>query len=208
MKKMSVIVALVSGAVSLFAAIAHATGQTGPQTPSDLVRFLTEGRSAIRVPINAKRKHQIGDEAAMFSAFAAGPSRAVLLQLPDYHERYTMTITSHCNCFGLSKSVFVPSGLFFDADFNETTQLLETDFRHKAPAMSKGYRLEATVVVDDGRKGDRFLLLYTANNAVGRDAAKFVAADPGATGTVATMQLLHLNGVKRSAVGTIEVETK
>jgi hypothetical protein len=178
------------------------------ESPENVVRLLAEQRKVIVVPsLKATVKQALKEDASSFG-LPNGPSRVLLFQLPEYSQPYTLTLSSLCKCFGFSKSIFVPSALFFDAEFRETRQLPETEFRNDKPGMTKGYRLETTIVIDDARKADRFLLLFTNAAAVGRDQGTFVAGNGSGAATVGAMKLLHLNGVKRSVDGTIELETK
>jgi len=99
----------------------------------------------------------------------AGESRVLLFKLPDYSAPHTLTITSPCNhgCLGFSKSIFVPSGMFLDAGFQPTSELPAAQFEGLDAGLTKPYRLEATVLIDELRKGDRYLLINTIGQGVG-----------------------------------------
>src|SRR5262245_44454937 len=140
------------------------------QSPEHIVRLLEEEGKVIALPTpKGTIKHKIDKYTRSFM-FPTGQSHVAVVRMPEYRAPYTLKITSLCHClgFGLTKSVFVPSGLFLDAGFRETRELAETQFETHTQGMTKGYRLEANIQVVDLNKDDRFLLLYTNRWAVGK----------------------------------------
>jgi len=115
-----------------------------------------------------KLKRSIPRDATLF-AFPKGESPALLFRLPDYTAPYILTIASPCNhgCLGFSKSIFAPAGLFFDANLGLSRELPFHQFESLDPGLMNGYRLEAAVLIDEQRKADRYLLIYTIGEEVG-----------------------------------------
>ena len=66
----------------------------------------------------------------------------------------------------------------------------------------KAYHVDATIVIDDDRKSDCFLLLYTLGGSVGEWQGGVNGVSNGAV--LATIPI----SVKRSLNGTLELETR
>jgi tetratricopeptide (TPR) repeat protein len=171
------------------------------QSEGEIARTLAGQGQLVNVPANGRVKQSVKKDAPSF-ALPTGESRAVLFKLPDYSAPYTVTITSPCNhgCVGFSKSIFVPSGVFLDAEFQPTRWLPKTEFEFLEPGFSKAFRLEAKVLIDEPRKGDRYLLLYTIGGDVGS-----VVRDTYIGGLIPS---LRHSKVTASADGSLELEAR
>jgi maltose operon substrate-binding protein precursor MalM len=172
------------------------------ESPEQIVRLLAEDGKLIALPTGKGTiKHRINKDTPSF-VFPTGPSRVIVFKMPEYRAPYTLIIRSNLG-FGFSKSVFVPSGFFFDAEFRQSRVLLETQFTTRERGMTKGYHLEANIQVNDHNKEDRFLLLYTNDEAVGERQGTATATSASAT-FVAMIDL----PVRRASEGIVEFETK
>ncbi len=138
------------------------------QSESEVAQALANRGQFILLPANGRVKPSINKTAKPF-VLPTGESRVLLFKLPDYSAPYTLTITSPCNhgCLGFSKSIFVPSGMFLDAEFQPTSELPAAQFEGLDAGLTRPYRLEATVLIDEPRKDDRYLLIYTIDQEVG-----------------------------------------
>jgi hypothetical protein len=110
----------------------------------------------------SKAKRSIEKAEPVFS-LPDGESRAVLLELPPFTSAYTITLASRCNCAGPSKSVFVPTVAFLTAELIPTTALSEDTFRSRSGA------LEASIPIGPDRSTDRFALVFTRGDLVGKE---------------------------------------
>ena len=103
-----------------------------------------------------------------------GPTRVVLLKLPDYQAPYALTIKSYQfkHAFSSTFGIFVPTTVVLDGDFAVTRTVPETALQWKSMSMMKGARLQATLTFTESQKGERFVLLYTRGHLVGRPTPK------------------------------------
>ena len=138
-----------------------------------------------------------------------GASPVVLLQLPEYDGPYMMTVKSSLTGAWRTRRIFVPSVLLFDADLRQTRVFQEATFK------AKGTQLETIIAIGESQKAERFLLLYTRGNALGKNAGRVsVTSVPGGTasgtisGAVGAAIASALIRTERSTEGRIEVETK
>jgi len=178
-----------------------AEGTKAAQTEGEIARTLAGQGQVVALPARGRVKHSVKKEAPSF-ALPTGESRVALFKLPDYSAPYTVTITSPCKhgCVGFSKSIFVPSCVFLDAEFQPTRQLPKTEFEILEAGFSKPFRLEARVLIDEPRKGDRYLLLYTIGGDVGS-----VVQDTYIGGLIPS---LRHSRVRASADGPLELEAR
>jgi hypothetical protein len=171
------------------------------ESPEEVARSMMNQNRIVAVPApKGKVKHGI-DKAAPTYSFISGQSPAVLFRLPEYRGPYELLIFSLCNCLGFSKSIFVPSGAFLDDTMQQTHDLPEVEFQSHSGGM-KAYNVEATIVIGDERKADRFLLLYTRGDAAGERQGRVTTLMGGAAAAI-----IPLN-VKRALNGTLELETR
>ncbi len=168
------------------------------QSEGEIARALADQGQSIAIPVKGRVKQSIKKEAVTF-LLPTGESRALLFRLPDYDAPYSLIITSQCNhgCLGFTKSIFVPSGTFLDAEFRPTRQLDESEFENLRASAFKAYRIEADVLVDDLQNADRYLLVYT----IGKDVGDVWFTFP-------LRGLMKANEVKAAAVGSLELEVR
>ncbi len=138
------------------------------QSESEVAQALADQGQFILLPAEGRMKTSIKKDAKSFM-LPGGESRVLLLKLPPCSAPYTLTVASPCNhgCLGFSKSIFVPSGMFLDAGFQPARELPAAQFESLDAGLTKPYRLEATILIDEARKDDRYLLLYTIGEGVG-----------------------------------------
>ena len=180
-----------------------ASGQTAKSggTPEAVARLLVDEKRMVAVPPPKGKVKQGIDKSAPTYPFNSGQSPAMLFRLPEYRGPYELSIFSLCNCLGFSKSIFVPSGAFLDDMLQQTHDLPEDEFQTHSGGM-KPYNVEATIVIDEERKADRFLLLYTRGERAGERQGHLDAVSGGAVSAVIPMN------VKRALNGTLELETR
>jgi hypothetical protein len=172
------------------------TGNAALKAPADVARTLADQKLTVIVPgLNKKVAGKIEKEDPQYG-FAQGQSPAVLFRLPESTLPYSLKVSSVCNCFGFSKTIFVPSGVFLNADFTETTKLEEDDLK------SKGSGIEAQLLIDRQRLSDRYLLVYTRGDLLGQTAGKIDVVGNGLAGAL----LLGAMKQSRAAHGKVELE--
>jgi TonB family protein len=165
----------------------------------DLVKFLTGDGKMVQVAAQGKTKAVIEKTDPVFN-LPIFPVRALLLRLSPYHTPYTMTVTTYLGGLGRTKHILIPSGgQLFDAEFNPTRAVPETAFQSKAPGLTKGSRLEATIPFEDEQRTETLLLLYVNT----RTAGNRIPIEWRGTDFVTPL----LVRAERSAEGTIEIET-
>ena len=145
----------------------------GQETPTSIARLLAGRKAFAELTVKGKVKRDIKMEDQAY-AMADGPSRVVLLKLPDYQEPYTLTIKSYQSkhAFSLTFGIFVPTIVVLDGDFAVTRTVPETELQWKGASMMKGARLVAKLPFTESQKGERFVLLYTRGRLVGRPTPK------------------------------------
>ena len=172
------------------------TGNAALKPPADIARMLAEQNKIVIVPgLNKKVSGKIEKEDPQYG-FAQGQSPAVLFKLPESTLPYTLKVSSACNCFGFSKSIFVPSGVFLNTEFIETAKLEEDDLK------SKGSNIEALLSIEGQRLSDRYLLIYTRGDLLGQTAGKVNLGAGGAAGAL----LFGAMKQSRAAHGKVELE--
>ena len=144
------------------------TSSTGIRSVREITQALAARGPCIGLPAKGKVKRTIKRDAPSF-LLPGGESPVLLFKLPDYTLPYTLTVTSPCNygCFGFSKSIFAPSGIFFDSHFEPTRELPSSQFENLNESLTKSRRLETTILINELRREDRYLLLYTMAGDVG-----------------------------------------
>jgi hypothetical protein len=173
------------------------TGNATSKAPADIARMLADQKKIVIVPgLNKKVSAKIEKEDPQYG-FAQGQSPAVLFNLPESKFPYTLKVSSVCNCLGFSKSIFVPSGVFLNADFIETAKLEEDDLK------SKGSGVEALLLIEGQRLSDRYLLVYSRGDLLGQTAGKI---DLGGANGLAAALLVGAMKQSRAAHGKVELE--
>lgn len=172
------------------------TGNAALKAPADIARMLADQKKIVIIPgLNKKVSGKIEKEDPQYG-FAQGQSPAVLFKLPESTLPYTLKVSSVCNCLGFSKSIFVPSGVFLNADFIETTKLEEDDLK------SKGSGIEALLLIEGQRLSDRYLLVYSRGDLLGQTAGKIDVVGNGVAGAL----LFGAMKQSRAAHGKVELE--
>lgn len=138
---------------------APASNETA-QAPSDIARVLVDQRAAVPVPPQGRVKLSIKKEAQKF-VLPGGTSSVALLQLPDYQGPYVMRIASSRRGIGRTTEIFVPSGLYLDADFRQFDGFGEDQLAERVES------LVVELVVDETRMNARYLLLYISRSRCG-----------------------------------------
>jgi hypothetical protein len=190
---------LMSGFFSAGRLVSSASALQSDQSESRIAQGLADQGQLVILPSKGKVKQSIKKEAKPFE-FPTGESRALLLKLPDYSAPYTLKIISNLGRggFGIkSVPIFVPIGVFLDAEFQPTERLSETDLKNIDPSFSTGYQIEATVLMDDARINDRYLFLYTIGEKIG-----------SVWHTMPRRGLMKGTEVKAAETGSIELEIK
>ena len=142
----------------------------------ELARSVAETPMVVKIPSpKGKAKYSIEKKHRTYT-LASGETRVMLAQLPKFTTPYTVKIRSMCNCFGFSKTIFVPRGAFLDERFQQTRELDETEF---TAVTGGGWQLDLDVEIGDDRKDDAYLLLYTAGSGVGQRLGRFRDAQNG-----------------------------
>jgi Maltose operon periplasmic protein precursor (MalM) len=145
----------------------------GQETPASIARLLAGRKAFAELTVKGKVKRDIKMDDQTYP-MADGPSRVVLLKLPDYQEPYALTIKSYQfkHWFSTTFGIFVPTTVVLDGDFAVTRTVPETALQWKSASMMKGARLQARLPFTESQKGERFVLLYTRGRFVGRPTPK------------------------------------
>ena len=170
------------------------------QSPGELARMLAGQAKVLSVPAKGKAKRRLDKKEKHF-ALPYGESPVVLFKLPDYASPYFLRVKSLCRCStDFKKAIFVPSGILLNPDFQETRRIDEADLKVNAPGWTTPLSMEATVEMNDARKSNRYLLIYTRGDRLGTNVTseRMGGALPGALG-------IRIS-VSRIAFGDVEVE--
>ncbi len=145
----------------------------GQETPTSIARLLAGRKAFAELTVKGKVKRDIKMDDQTYP-MADGPSRVVLLKLPDYQAPYTLTIKSYQfkHAFSTTFGIFVPTTVVLDGDFAVTRTVPETALQWKSASMMKGARLQARLPFTESQKGERFVLLYTRGRFVGQQTPK------------------------------------
>ena len=166
--------------------------QTAPQTPSDMVRLLTDHGAVVQLPVKGKVKHSMNKGEPTF-AMPQGASTVLLLQLPEYQAPYAMTITSYRRGVGRTKEIFVPRGLYFDAAFQQIGEFGEDRLAGRVESLA------AELAIGEANRNARYLLLYTRGDMLGQRMG--VRGDLGLVNS-------GLFRLERSLEAKLQVETR
>lgn len=175
------------------------------QFASPVARLLAERHAFIEIPRKGKvtRKIALKDETY---AMPDGPSRVVLLKLPEYRQPYALTLKSFVvrRVISLTETIFVPTTVLMDADFVVTRTVSETEL------LPKGLSVEATIPFTAPHTGERFVLVYTQARAVGQRLTREWEPNLGLSleTDIGSAIGQALTRRQRSGHGTIQVQTK
>lgn len=173
---------------------------TASKSTEEIARLLAKQGDIVVLPApKGKVKLKIDQHMRRF-LLPSGRSAAVLFKLADYTSPYTLKVSSICDCTGFEKSIFLPSGVFLDAEFKQTHKFEEDELRTHQPGFAKGFNVEAAFQLSDERRADCYLLIYTRADLVGKLADKVNISSGG---------ILFGLGypVSRSFFGTLELQT-
>ena len=138
-----------------------ASPQDAFQTPPEVARFLLDHAVVVQLPAKGKVKPSIKKGAPTFR-MPGGPSSVVLLRLPNYQAPYVMTVTSFRRGLGRTTEIFVPSGVYFDAELQPRGDVGENQFAGRVES------LVAELAFGEANQNVRYLLLYTRGESVGQ----------------------------------------
>jgi hypothetical protein len=199
------VVVVLAALVVAASAVAQGQGSPAkPESPSGVARLLSAQGDVLDVPTKGKVHPPFKKDSPQFS-MPGGSSPVALLRLPAYQAPYGLIITSARRGIGLTTEIFVPSLIFFDADFNE---LGSYGAEGAAPGIAPGGKagvlngVSKEFQFDDSKKHTRYVLIFTRADMVGGRVA-------GAQGAIATgaAKLIRAK-VERSFEGNVQVETK
>jgi len=142
---------------------------TPQETPTSIARLLAGRQAFAKLTVKGKVKRDIKMDDQTYP-MVDGPSRVVLLKLPDYQGPYALTVKSYQykHAFSVKFGIFVPTTVVLDGDFAVTRTVPETELQWKSASMMKGARLEVMLPFAESQKAERFVLLYTKGRLVGR----------------------------------------
>jgi Maltose operon periplasmic protein precursor (MalM) len=130
----------------------------------EITEYLVKQQQFLTAQVNKKVKHRI-EKAAKLYAVPGGESRVALFELPAYGSDYVLTIRSMVHGFSLTYRMFAPTAVFLDSAFHPTHFLGETKFAMQHSSGFKGIRSESNVMIDEKRREDRYVLIYTAGTS-------------------------------------------
>jgi len=165
------------------------------QTPAMVVQLLAERHAVVELPVKGKVSRKIELEDDTF-AMPGGPSRVVLLSLPEYRAPYVLTVKSFLYKRAMSRTekIFVPTTILLDGNYRVTRTVSEAELESNGARMVKGPSYQATIPITEAQSDERFVLIYTDGAAVGHPVR-------------VVNQRLGLRA-ERSPDGDIEAETK
>jgi hypothetical protein len=160
--------------------------------------------AVLKVPVKGKVKQSIDKGAATFE-MPGGRSSVVLLQLPEYQAPYSLTVKSSRRGIGRTTEIFIPSGLYFDADCRYLGGFGEEQLTGATE------RIIAALTFGEAQKNMRYLLLYTRGDLVGQRvdmrASIYAVPVPGKAGT-SLGNGFGLARLERSLQAKLEVQRK
>lgn len=173
------------------------------RSPEEIARLLAEqGKVATLAAPKGRVKLTIDKNDTSYD-LALGESKAVLVKLPDFETPYALLILSLCNCSGPSKSIFVPTIIFFDAELRQTYELDEAKSAFTSEGVLQKSRyldvISTSISVDGERKADRYLLIYTRGDLIG----KLLGMENASLPIIGRSRYPYL----RASYGTLELRT-
>lgn len=145
-------------------------------------------------------KKSITKEASKFH-LADGVSSVILLQLPKYRGPYDLKVVSSRIGAGRTTEIFVPSGFYFDSEFQQIGGFGEDQLLGRGETMS----LAAELVMADANREACYLLLYTRGDLVGQQVT--IRGGQGIVRDAMARALQRVFRVERSLEAKIEVVT-
>ena len=144
--------------------------------PSKAQKFMEESAPTKKVSELERNKLEydkavkyVFSEKSDASNFETGKSYAVLYVLPEFKDSSTVEIKSYCDCFGLTKNVFIPIGVLLDEGFNKTGEM---KFVTHSQTMWEPVHFISEVTLD---KKDRYVLIYSDPSRYGKPADRVYA---------------------------------
>ena len=144
--------------------------------PSKAQRFMEESAPIKKVAEFERNKLEqdkavkyVFSEKSDVSKFETGKSYAVLFELPAFKDSSSVEIKSYCDCFGLTKNVFIPIAVLLDEGFNKTGEI---SFVTHSQTMWEPVHFVSEVALD---KKDRYLLIYSDPGRYGKPADRVYA---------------------------------
>lgn len=142
------------------------------KAPEEIARLLAEQGKVATLSAPKRVVKQAIEKSDKSYDLPFGKSKAVLVELPAFETPYALRIISLCNCSGPSKSLFVPTIIFMDAEFRKTFELDEKQFAFAAKRVIMRTidvdSVSASIDVDGERRADRYLLIYTRGDLAGQ----------------------------------------
>jgi hypothetical protein len=165
------------------------------QTPAMVAQLLVERGAVVELPVRGKVSRKIEMEDDTF-AMHDGPSRVVLLRLPEYQAPYVLTVKSFLYKRAMSRTekIFVPTTILLDGSYKITRTVSEAELESNRAGMVKGPSYQATIPITEAQRDERFVLIHTNGGAIG--------------GPIRVVNQRLFFRAQRSADGDIEAETK
>ena len=141
------------------------TTATTQKKAREIVKVLVEQKQLKTLSYtNRKIKFKIEKEAELFQLSGGGESRVALFELPYHVNDYYLLIRSFAHVFGFTVHMFVPGVVFLDSTMRITSLLSEKKFKPLDARLTKSIGLETQVIMDEYRKNDKYMLIYTPYN--------------------------------------------
>jgi Maltose operon periplasmic protein precursor (MalM) len=160
------------------AASDSAEARPAVQAPEEVGRVLADqGAIVVLKGPRGKVKAKVEEGAKRFR-LPMGESPAILFKLPDFTGPYSLKLASFPSGV-FNPAVFVPGGVFLDADFRQTRPFEEDEVKTNQKGFKKGFHLSALLPVGEENKIDRYLLVYTRGDLVGQTADRMSISGMG-----------------------------
>lgn len=126
------------------------------------------------------------------AGLGTGPVRYAVVRLPRYSDAWVMSLDSQID----GKSLFAPEVFTLDAQGQVLRSLPFERFTQRGDALS------ATLFFDEQNAAERYLLVRSARQAVGREGAQLVSGTFALPLLNAILPILYLQGTERERAHT------
>jgi hypothetical protein len=164
-------------------------------TPEEVARKVVAEGKLVTIP-EAKGKVEYKIEKSETAYYLpSGESRVVLIKLPTYSTPYTLKFRSNAK----GGNFFAPTIYFLDSEFKKTNEILDGTFLVEGPSV------KMDVQIDEQRKGDVFLLVFTEGEKLGQVSHYYKMNDTNYAGPVVITRQIS-NPVLKNDTGLVSVE--